>query len=304
VYHLQRLQHGSINWGAFTSPVEDLHRTFLRRICGAPDSVTVGVLMCELQRSPILHSWCKQSIKWYNTIAKRPQDDLVRMAMSSSLSALNDHSWGQAYHNMIQGVDEVSAGMVRETVPITASAWVQSLHDKWQVQVWGEWASSVPPETPQVRDTPQDQSQGFKRIVYCLWVNDLVSTKGQEWIYHLHRQQQIYAVAAYRMSFHKLNIEVLRRSRVARHNRLCTCCQMGVVEDEYHMLHECPRYADIRNRFTDVLPAKQPDENIDAHMMRTMNPITFDETGIPRAWKRFADFLISAMAVRHDTLEH
>lgn len=306
VYHLQQLGHGSIDWGAAASPAEDLQRAFLRRICGAPDSVTVGVLMCELQRSPVLHGWCKQSIRWYNTIVKRPQDDLVRTALLSSISAINGDSWGQAFHNMVRCVDEASAGMVHDAVPISTSAWVQSLHDKWQAQVWGPWAISVPPHTPSVRDTSEEQRRGFKRTVYCLWFNDLLSAKGQQWIYHLNRQQQVHALAAFRMSFHKLNIEFLRRYQVPRHKRLCTYClkkNEEFVEDEYHMLHECPSYADIRNRFTDVLPPRLVDEDIDAHMMRTMNLTAFDEGGIARAWKCMADFIISAMAIRHAALE-
>jgi sorting nexin-29 len=302
VYHLQDLKHGSIQWGKKANSAEDLQRSFLRRICGAPDSVTVGVLMCELHRSPVLHSWCKQCIQWYNTVVKRPQGDLVRMALVHSLSVAGN-SWGQAFHNMVRCVDEVSSDLVRNVVPINAAAWAQSLHDKWQKEVWGAWADPGH-QAPPVRDTPQDQSRGFKNTVYCLWVNDLSSKKGQQWVYHLNRQQQVLALAAFRMSYHKLNIEVQRRSQVARHDRLCTCCQMGMIEDEYHMMHECPAYATIRSRFTDVIPARLPFEGIDAHMMRTMNPTAFDESEIPQAWKRLADFIINAMAARVTALEH
>ena len=112
-------------------------------------------------------------------------------------------------------------------------------------------------------------------------------------------------MAAFRMSFHKLNIEVQRRfpNRVARHNRLCTCCEMRLVEDEYHMLHECPAYTDIRARFADVICDRQPEEDIDTHMLRTMNPTAFDNIGIARAWRRLADFIICAMAIRHAAMQ-
>jgi hypothetical protein len=79
---------------------------------------------------------------------------------------------------------------------------------------------------------------------------------------------------------------------------------MGMIEDEYHMLHECPAYATIRSRFSDVIPARLPHEGIDAHMMRTLNPTATDDSGIPKAWKRLADFIISAMTARVTALGH
>ena len=72
------------------------------------------------------------------------------------------------------------------------------------------WESSVPPQTPHLRDTQETRVVGSRVEVHCFWATGLNITKGQEWICHLSRQQQVHAVAVFRISFHKLNIEVQR----------------------------------------------------------------------------------------------
>jgi exonuclease III len=50
----------------------------------------------------------------------------------------------------------------------------------------------------------------------------------------------------FRISAHDLAIERGRYQKIERHNRLCKCCNMNVIENEYHFLLVCPAYAEIR----------------------------------------------------------
>ncbi|XP_071126834.1 uncharacterized protein [Mytilus edulis] len=47
----------------------------------------------------------------------------------------------------------------------------------------------------------------------------------------------------------KLNIEVGRYNNISRENRLCECCKMCVIEDEYHFVLVCPAYRSVRTQF-------------------------------------------------------
>ena len=47
----------------------------------------------------------------------------------------------------------------------------------------------------------------------------------------------------------KLNVEVGRYTNILRENRLCTCCNMKSVEDEYHFTLVCPVYRHVRLQF-------------------------------------------------------
>ena len=45
------------------------------------------------------------------------------------------------------------------------------------------------------------------------------------------------------------------RGSVERRNRLCKCCKMGIVEDEVHLIFECPMYDTAAQRcLTGFLP--------------------------------------------------
>ncbi|MGI9312379.1 MAG: hypothetical protein ACR2O9_02440 [Alphaproteobacteria bacterium] len=50
----------------------------------------------------------------------------------------------------------------------------------------------------------------------------------------------------FRISSHNLNIETGRWNNIPRNLRLCTCCNLNEVEDEYHFLLICPTYFNLR----------------------------------------------------------
>ena len=97
------------------------------------------------------------------------------------------------------------------------------------------------------------------------------------------------------MSSHDLNVERLRHAKVPRHKRLCSCCDKGAREDEMHLL-ECPAYAEVRGRFSDVFPASDGPVT-ETYMRAVMNPTTGE------GWRRLAEFIICAMAKRTLILE-
>ena len=56
-------------------------------------------------------------------------------------------------------------------------------------------------------------------------------------------------ISRWRLSNHRLNIETGRYTRpiTERKNRVCTLCD--VVEDEQHVVYDCPRYEEIRDNY-------------------------------------------------------
>ena len=52
-----------------------------------------------------------------------------------------------------------------------------------------------------------------------------------------------------RISAHDLNVERGRYVNIPREERLCNCCNMRVIENEYHFLLVCPSYIDIRRQY-------------------------------------------------------
>ena len=75
-------------------------------------------------------------------------------------------------------------------------------------------------------------------------------------------------ITRWRLSSHKLMVEVGRHRRpiVPREERVCSMC--GVLEDEQHVIFTCPLYDNIRNKYEEVVTNRtiakflNPDSNM------------------------------------------
>ena len=56
-------------------------------------------------------------------------------------------------------------------------------------------------------------------------------------------------ISKMRISAHNLNIETGRFYNLDRHERVCSMCNLNVVEDEYHFILQCEKYIDVRRRY-------------------------------------------------------
>ena len=62
----------------------------------------------------------------------------------------------------------------------------------------------------------------------------------------------------FRLGAHGLQVVTAAWSKaghVKRTDRLCRCCNMKVVEDEFHVVFECPLYDEVRLRFSELFRA-------------------------------------------------
>ena len=51
-----------------------------------------------------------------------------------------------------------------------------------------------------------------------------------------------------RCGAHRLNVEVGRWGKLPRNQRLCRCCSEKRVEDDFHILLECPAFGNLRDK--------------------------------------------------------
>jgi hypothetical protein len=66
------------------------------------------------------------------------------------------------------------------------------------------------------------------------------------------------ALTKFRVSAHRLMIELGRRTRTAVEHRLCPKCSLGEVEDEWHFLSVCPIYTAEREKLLTCINKKSP----------------------------------------------
>ena len=85
---------------------------------------------------------------------------------------------------------------------------------------------------------------------------------------------------SYQVLFTKLRCGLLdltihsgRINKVQRHNRLCTFCNLGQIEDEFHFLFICPIYAELRNLYIPKLFTRNPTVVRFCSFLKTDNPL-------------------------------
>jgi hypothetical protein len=55
-------------------------------------------------------------------------------------------------------------------------------------------------------------------------------------------------LACFRIGSHMLRVETGRWSNEAQNTRVCPVCSSGAVEDEKHLIFECPSYYETRSK--------------------------------------------------------
>ena len=66
---------------------------------------------------------------------------------------------------------------------------------------------------------------------------------------NLMNRQHLGSLLCFRVGAHDLGIAVGQWHNVPRHDRLWARCTTGLLDDEVHMVFECPSYASVRERF-------------------------------------------------------
>ncbi|KAL4237739.1 hypothetical protein ACF0H5_002452 [Mactra antiquata] len=118
----------------------------------------------------------------------------------------------------------------------------------------------------------------FKQKVYdCFlqkWRSDINNSSILNIVYsHLHEQfimskyltvlkSKTYRsyLARIRISAHHLRVQTGRygQNRIPRNERSCLLCGSSEVEDEFHFILICPRFADLRRKYIDLYYSKKP----------------------------------------------
>ena len=90
---------------------------------------------------------------------------------------------------------------------------------------------------------------------YCTTYKELTSATYNDVIYgQFLREDKRIMITKWRLSSHSLRIEKGRYTSplTPRHERTCSVCPLA-IEDEQHVLFNCPLYSNIRVKFRDLL---------------------------------------------------
>ena len=273
------LLYASDFWGcskisAF-NPIDTLHMSILKQILGVQKQTTnVGVLL-ELGKTPISIEAKKLSIKNWERIKKGDANDLL---IASYQDAINE---GLPWISQIKTTLETNGFLSlylddHSTKPVFV---FKKLSERLIDSFHQEAFENITKETSKLRN-------------YGLFKKD----KGFEpYLVEIKNTSIRKIVTKFRLSNHKLMIEVGRHQGLNIEDRLCPLCRDS-VENEFHFLFSCPIYQYQRVLFLNPITTKHPNFPLwsNAHKMELiMTNTNYDVANYIAKSLEIREFLIN-----------
>ena len=161
---------------------------------------------------------------------------------SNSLSLGYIHTWEYQIKELLKQADMYDGPHPDPSINPKAmmhryrEAIVQIDKDNWHRKVWD--------------DTGNEQNGNKLRLYRCVKKDIFVETYITT-IMPLHHRQNL---AMLRFGCLPIEIELGRRNNTPLEMRLCKQCNMNCIEDERHLLLECPLYDDLRSPLEQFIP--------------------------------------------------
>jgi len=210
--------------------IELVERGFLRSLLGVRPTTSSNIVMSELGRYPLaLRCWA-QAAKFYNRLLDLPPDRLVCKAWQAQLEMLDIGAacWAHRLRAwLLQHPAEGEEGDIFPHGAVNVGEAVGSARMAFEAQfLVREDSSSTLRRYVNLRG-PAFGSQNYLEMKHC---------------------QLRQSLARFRCGNHLLEVEVGKRGKgaVPVEQRICRLCGHG-VEDEEHMLLQCPLYSGLRS---------------------------------------------------------
>ena len=286
---------------------EKLQSIFLRRCLHIRRSTSTACVLHELNRIPIPFLWIRQILNFWNKIQRRNDDDIVKLAMIENFQLAADvrQCWVSQLRLGLQRFDLGDFLQIGNIIDVDSC--MDKMVSFWKRESLFDVCGSF--DALCVRDIPDNQHAGFKIATFLKWfiVDDHEERYLKMWRC-LHHPDFIQVMAQFRLGSHWLNVEWGRFSRpyVPRSERFCKLCDLGMREDEVHVIFECPFYDGLRKqfpivdeafcRFQELIGLEGSD--VDKLMRDLIWCRPMDHMGVGVAYNQIAKFLLKSKSLR------
>jgi hypothetical protein len=229
------LLYGSDFWGGLklpqNNPIENLHMQFCRQILGVQRNTTNAGVLLELGRTPLALEAQRLSIKNWERIKDQKGNILVTKSYENTC----ERNWSEliekllSKHGMQYKISENTSNICNAFFGRSKDMFVQ------------ETFCGITKPDAKLRTYGLIKHK-FEREGY---LEEIRNTK--------HRQN----LTKFRLSNHKLMIEVGRHMKLPKEERVCEVCNNG-IEDEIHFLVNCKLYETLREPLLDICTELRP----------------------------------------------
>ena len=229
------LLYASDFWGPLklpkNNPIENLHMHMCKRLIGVQKQTTNLAVLLELGRVPLSLESTKLAIKNWERIKGGQANPIL----INSLKDAEEHNlpWVQNIRGILErnGLLALYLGNHTDKKPFIYKKLYERMSDIFH------------------QDSFSDiRNQEHKLRTYSLFKKEIGFEKYLIRMKNVPKRTQI---TKFRLSNHRLMIEIKRHDKTPKEKRFCPFC-INKVEDECHFLLECPQYTHLRE--IEVLP--------------------------------------------------
>ena len=242
------LNYGAEVWGFHKAPdIEKIHLNFCKRLLGVKKSTANFMVYQELGRLPLGIIRKFRIFKYW--LKLKNSDNCILQA---------------CYQEMLEG----------------GSEWINSIRDElFRIGLGYIWQNDVKTDIVMniikhrmcdifQQDCKESIDSSSKCSLYKYICDNFCL---QQYLMKPIGSQNLKEITKIRLSSHKLYIETGRYNNIERSDRICTYCNSGDIEDEFHFLLKCEFYTDLRNRFIKKYYSKKPSMFKFIQLMKTVN---------------------------------
>ena len=212
----------------YSDNTEKIHLKYLKWSLGVHKNVTNVCMWGDSGRPPLIVGMLKLATDYYQRLANKNDSSLVSLAFQEQKH--NNLSWYKFMNlltNKIYG-PTIEGDIINPNIRISRriSIWLNA-------EFWTIWSKSL---------------EFYPKLEYYY---SLKKEPGREHYLGLSNYNARKALSMLRTSAHKLRIETGRYTGLDRCDRICSYCnsnQIKVIEDEAHLLFDCPQYSDERKK--------------------------------------------------------
>jgi Reverse transcriptase (RNA-dependent DNA polymerase) len=257
----RRRDSSNLAEGPFEACLKDssvkLQISFMRSVAGASKPAH-RLLFAELSQLPLHYYILKQVIGWWNRLAKQPESLAYCALQESVKEALQGDSVGwaaallrvlgklklNASDCLVDGSDSPAGGALPAIRPLPIAQLCSELRNLL-MSGWEHCRLVVPPE-----QYPSDGRQpGIQMSKYKHWMGlPFSKSAAAMWLPHAtsfipfsdHRKLMRFRLCCWPLAANR------SWGGVPREQRICRLCNSSSVEDEHHILLDCPAYDSCR----------------------------------------------------------
>ena len=265
------LLYGCEIWGhcrKLTNTVDSIYTGFLKRIIGV--RIDSNVVLAELKQTPMRLKKLKRQCLYWNRLINLSDSSLLHKATLEQLTwfkkdAVRDRKCWMVATARAAHASQAALLDTECEPPNMQVTTLQQLINNHERDTFHNHA---------LRSTCHEGSRDFYASELFIREDNFRSVTYAQWFWRsgspleIANSVNMRTLIRFRVGAHKLQVVVGAWVGVPRNHRICKCCNMNIVEDEFHMVFECLLYDQARHEHIDLFTITGNSHNNLQHPLR------------------------------------